>query len=65
MMNRKEFIRSGGRVLILGGMAVSTGYLFAKRKVDLTCTTSSTCKECSELSACKLPQAKELKDGKR
>ncbi|HZH74175.1 MAG TPA: hypothetical protein VFD91_16890 [Mariniphaga sp.] len=64
-MNRKEFIRSGGRVLILGGMALSTGYLFARKKVDLTCSSSSACKECSELSACKLPKAKELKDGKK
>jgi hypothetical protein len=60
-MNRKEFIKTGGRFLILGGMAATTGYLVANQKVDTTCSVSAACKNCGQFSECELPQAAEVK----
>lgn len=51
--------------MILSGIAITTGYLFAKDKVDITCSVSVICQDCKELKECNLPQAKELKDGKK
>jgi len=56
-MNRKEFIKTGGRFLILGGMAATTGYLVANQKVDTTCSVSPACQKCGQFSSCELPQA--------
>ncbi len=64
-MNRKDFLKAGGRILILGGMAVSTGYLIVNDQVDTTCSVSPTCKKCGKLSGCDLPQAKEVNDGQK
>jgi hypothetical protein len=64
-MNRKDFIKTTGRMLILGGMAVSTGYLVANKKVDAACSVSLTCQKCGKFSSCELPQAKEVADGKK
>ncbi|MFW6289805.1 MAG: hypothetical protein ACOC0R_02465 [Mariniphaga sp.] len=64
-MNRKEFLKTGGRILILGGMAVSTGYLIVNERVDTTCSVSPSCTKCGKLSSCELPQAKEVNNGKK
>jgi hypothetical protein len=64
-MNRKDFIKTTGRILILGGMAASTGYLVVNKKVDATCSVSPTCQKCGKFSNCELPQAKEVADGKK
>ena len=61
-MNRKAFILTGGRLIILGGIAASAGYLIANNKVDASCTVSSSCEKCNRLSGCNLPQAEEVKD---
>lgn len=66
-MNRKEFLKTTGRILILGGMAATTGYLVVNQKVDVTCSLSPACQKCGEFSVCELPQAAEVKqnnDGK-
>ncbi len=66
-MNRKEFLKTTGRILILGGMAATTGYLVVNQKVDVTCSLSPACQKCGVFSECELPQAVEVKqnnDGK-
>jgi len=63
-MNRKEFFNTTGRLLILGGITASAGYLVLNKKVSAACSVSPTCNSCGKFSKCDLPQAKEVKDGK-
>jgi hypothetical protein len=63
-MNRKDFFNTAGRLLILGGISASAGYLVLNNKVTTNCSVSPTCKSCGKFSKCELPQAKEIKDGK-
>jgi hypothetical protein len=58
-MNRKEFFTSAGRLLILGGITASAGYLVLNKKVSALCTVSPTCNSCGKFSKCDLPQANE------
>jgi len=60
-MNRKEFFKTSGRILILGAMAATTGYLVVNQKVDTTCSVSPACQKCGEFAKCELPQAIETK----
>lgn len=60
-MKRKDFIKTTGRILILGGLAGTAGYLAGNHKVDTTCSVSPACQECRQFSDCKLPQAIEAK----
>jgi len=64
-MNRKEFIKSTGRILILGAMAATTGYLVVNKKVDATCSVSSACQKCGQFAKCELPQALETKQNEK
>ncbi len=57
-MNRKEFIKTTGRLLILGGIATSAGYLIANKKVTAICSVSPTCKSCGKISNCENPDVK-------
>jgi len=61
IMNRKNFIQTTGRILLLGGLAGATGYLAGNRKVDTACSVSPVCRECRQFAACTLPQAVENK----
>ena len=61
-MNRKEFFKTGGRILILGAMAATTGYLVVNEKVDTTCSVSPACRKCGQFVKCELPQAVETKE---
>jgi hypothetical protein len=63
-MDRKEFFNTTGRLLILGGITASTGYLVLNKMVSAACSVSPTCNSCGKFSKCELPQAKEVKDGK-
>jgi|JFJP01.1.fsa_nt_gi hypothetical protein len=63
-MNRKEFFNTAGRLLILGGITASAGYLVLNNKVSASCSVSPTCNSCGKFSKCEKPQAKEVKDGK-
>ncbi|MCA1758385.1 MAG: hypothetical protein LC658_01330 [Bacteroidales bacterium] len=65
MMNRKEFFRTGGRILILGAMAATTGYLVVNQKVDTTCSVSPACQKCGQFVKCELPQAIETKQNEQ
>lgn len=58
-MNRKDFFNTAGRLLILGGITASVGYLVVKNKVTAACTESPTCSNCGKFAKCELPQAKE------
>ncbi len=57
IMNRKKFIQTGARLLLLGGLAATSGYLVANKKVTTTCSISPTCKNCGKFELCQLPQA--------
>ena len=63
-MDRKEFFKTSGRLLILAGMATSAGYLFVNKKVSAGCSVSPTCKNCGKVSNCENPEVKEARDGK-
>ena len=63
-MNRKEFIRTSGRLLIIGGMAASSAYLLVNKKVSATCSVSPTCENCGKVSNCVNPEVKEVRNGK-
>jgi len=64
-MKRKDFIKTTSRLLILGGITASTGYLLVNKKVTANCTVSPTCKNCGKFDKCELPQAKETKQSQR
>ncbi|MDD4143431.1 MAG: hypothetical protein PHN68_02235 [Prolixibacteraceae bacterium] len=56
-MKRIEFIRRGGRILILGAMAAVSGWLLTRPDKDTNCSVSPACKRCSKFSECELPKA--------
>ncbi|KJF45449.1 hypothetical protein [Draconibacterium sediminis] len=58
-MKRKEFIRTTGQLLLLGGITASAGNLFVNKKVSAACSVSPTCKNCGKVSACINPEIKE------
>jgi len=51
-MNRKDFFKTGGRLLLLGGISASTTYLFVNKKVTAACSVSPSCKNCGIYSDC-------------
>jgi hypothetical protein len=63
-MNRKEFFRTSGRLLILGGFTASAGYLVLNKKVSANCSVSPTCENCGKVSNCENPEVKEMRNGK-
>jgi hypothetical protein len=63
-MNRKEFFKTTGRLMILGGIAASAGYLVVSKKVSASCSVSPSCKNCGKVSNCVNPEVKEERDGK-
>lgn len=62
-MNRKEFIKTGGRILLLGGFAIFSGYLFVTKRISKTkvCPINDNCSNCNKFTACELPQATKTK----
>ena len=64
-MKRKEFLTTTGRLLLLGGLVATAGYLTSNKKVSAVCTVSTGCKNCGKFSNCKLPQAKEVQNEKK
>jgi len=60
-MKRKDFLKTAGRLLILGGITSSAGYLLVNKKVSATCSVSPTCENCGKFTKCELPQAEEEK----
>ena len=57
-MNRKEFFKTTGRLLIIGGITTSVGYLVVNKKVTASCSVSPTCNSCGKFSNCENPNVK-------
>ncbi|MDB4583528.1 hypothetical protein N9164_10275 [Draconibacterium sp.] len=57
-MNRKEFFNTTSRLLILGAITASAGYLLVNKKVSASCSVSPTCQNCSKVSNCENPEVK-------
>jgi heme A synthase len=64
-MDRKIFIKTTGRILILSGLAAATGYLVETEKVDTACSVSPACQKCGQFAKCKLPKAMEARQNER
>jgi hypothetical protein len=58
-MERREFFRKGGRLLLLSGMAAGSAYLVINGQVEKSgfCKVASHCKGCSKLTGCVEEQA--------
>jgi len=52
---RREFLRSAGRYLILGGLSALAVISLSKR--GRKCPPQVVCQSCTEFAACELPQA--------
>jgi hypothetical protein len=58
-MDRKEFIRTSGRWMILSLITAFSAGLIVKRQISHgnACNISDPCSQCGSLSACNLPKA--------
>jgi hypothetical protein len=66
-MNRKDFFRKGGRLVILSGIGILSAFLVFDQKIvkPENCSVAPQCTNCGKLAQCKLPQAKIVRnDGK-
>jgi hypothetical protein len=63
-MDRRNFLRNGGRLLMLGGMAAGTGWLVSRGQVGKpgSCSIASRCNGCSKLSGCSDDQAVQFRN---
>lgn len=59
MSNRREFLKTSVRTILLGGLVLGSGYLIFREKPENadTCNFDFACKNCKRLSACTLPEA--------
>jgi hypothetical protein len=68
-MDRKEFIKTSGRWMILGVLTAFTGGLVLKRRISVNkdaCSISSgRCRECAILASCNLPEAVKLRNDEK
>jgi hypothetical protein len=67
MNNRREFLITGMRAIVFGGV-VATGAILGLRKPsdgsgDSTCPPETLCKGCSKLNKCVESRALEYKNG--
>ena len=62
-MNRRIFIERTGRTFLLGGLALMSGLLIARRQVGpvTECNVNFRCKSCRKLTSCTLPEAETQK----
>lgn len=60
-MDRKSFLRSGARWMLLGLLAGMVLFLVKKQRIspDFACAENEFCKNCSKFGSCNLPQATE------
>ncbi|NOY95264.1 MAG: hypothetical protein GXO81_02590 [Chlorobi bacterium] len=58
-MDRKEFIHSSGRWLLLAIIGLVTGFLALNKRIekDPECVVLPVCRGCNQFSKCTLPQA--------
>jgi len=54
-MERRDFIRRWGRIVLLGGIAGTAGYLAFSGRVsgDAVCAAPGRCGSCSQYTSCK------------
>lgn len=67
MMDRKDFLKNGGRWAILSLIALCSSYLAYQEKIvsPENCSVTPQCKNCGQFAKCELPRAgKERKNGK-
>ena len=66
-MERREFFKKGGRLLLLGGMAAGSAFLVFNGQVEKTgsCKVAAHCKGCSKLTGCKNDQAISFRNAER
>jgi hypothetical protein len=61
--NRRKFLKSGLRSMMLGGIAVVTGILgwreISASDEDNLCVIDLPCRDCSKISGCVYPEAEE------
>jgi hypothetical protein len=60
-MERREFIKSIFRNIILTGILLFSGYLIFREKSENACEFDFICKNCKKLSSCDLPEAEQAK----
>ncbi len=65
MQTRRNFITSIFRVISLTIIASVSGYLLFREESDEVCNFDFVCKNCKNLKACNLPEAKKLKSEKK
>lgn len=64
--DRREFLRTLGRGIALGGLLIGTGWLVTKGDSPIeTCTSNGICRACGDLNACNLPSALSYKQSKK
>jgi hypothetical protein len=63
-ISRREFLRSAGRLGVLGGLALLGARLLRgkPRPGDQACVNDSICRGCPTLVSCGLPQALSAKE---
>jgi hypothetical protein len=63
MTNRREFIKTSARTVLLGGLVLGSGYLIFREKPGNTdaCNFDFACKSCKRLTSCNLPETKTQK----
>jgi len=59
MVDRRKFIKTFGRGMILAGLSATTGYLVLKNhsNTESTCEFDFICENCKKHSSCSLPEA--------
>lgn len=58
--DRRDFLRGFGRVALLGGLIIGAGSLIRREETDRrieTCAGDGICRNCRDLTDCRLPQA--------
>jgi hypothetical protein len=63
IINRRDFIKTSTRGLILGGLTLMTGVLLFREESqgEDRCNFDFVCGNCSKLKGCKLPEATDYK----
>jgi len=60
-MERRDFIKTVVRNLILSGIVLMVGYFLFKEKGKETCNYDFLCKNCKKLNSCSLPESVKFK----
>ncbi len=64
-MNRREFINSFFRYILLIVISLFSGYLLFKTKSEESCKLNFFCKSCQLNKKCNLEQAKKYRNDKK